>query len=214
MNITIKDKEIKLKKTFRSVIAYEQAMKEPFNPKTLTETIMYFYCVVIASDQSLEITYDEFIDWLDENETAFKEFTEWLVKVSDMESTTAKKESKEVDDKVVTYTELLQMVVIQFGVCSMEYFLDKMKPYELSIICESLHLRVKDSWEQTRMISYLIAQTNSKKKLKPNDIISFPWEKEKTVKKAEVKPLTLEDVETIKALALEREKKLKEKGII
>ena len=91
MNITIKDKEIKLKKTFRSVIAYEQAMKEPFNPKTLTETIMYFYCVVIASDQSLEITYDEFIDWLDENETAFKEFTEWLVKVSDIESTTAKK---------------------------------------------------------------------------------------------------------------------------
>ena len=106
------------------------------------------------------------------------------------------------------------MVVIQFGVCSMEYFLDKMKPYELSIICESLHLRVKDSWEQTRMICYLIAQTNSKKKLKPNDIISFPWEKEKTVKKAEVKQLTLEDVETIKALALEREKKLKEKGII
>ena len=90
MNITIKDKEIKLKKTFRSVIAYEQATQKPFNPKTISETIMYFYCVVIASTD-IEISYDDFIDWLDENETAVKEFTEWLVKVSDIESTTAKK---------------------------------------------------------------------------------------------------------------------------
>lgn len=93
MNITINDKEIKLKKTFRSVIAYEQAMKTSFNPTTISETIMYFYCVVIASDTSIELTYDEFINWLDENPTAIKEFTEWLIKVNEIENTTAKKKS-------------------------------------------------------------------------------------------------------------------------
>ena len=36
----------------------------------------------------------------------------------------------------------------------------------------------KDSWEQTRLISYIIAQGNSTKKLNMTDILSFPWEKE------------------------------------
>lgn len=38
------------------------------------------------------------------------------------------------------------------------------------------YYRHKEEWEQTRLISYLIAQTNSKKKLKLQDIIKFQWE--------------------------------------
>ena len=93
MEITIKDKTIKLKKTFRSLIAYEAAMQKPFNPTTITESIMYFYCVIIASDQELELTYDEFMDWLDNTPTALQEFTQWLIRQSEIESTTAKKKS-------------------------------------------------------------------------------------------------------------------------
>lgn len=87
-----------------------------------------------------------------------------------------------------------------------------MKPYELDIICDSLHLRTKDSWEQARMIAFVMAQANSKKKLKPTDIIKFAWEKEK--EKKETARITSEDMEEIKKVALLREKKLKEKGII
>ena len=93
MEIIINDKTIKLKKTFRSVIAYEQAMKKAFNPTTISETIMYFYCVVIASDTNIELTYDDFINWLDDNPTAIKDFTEWLIKVNDIDNTTAKKKA-------------------------------------------------------------------------------------------------------------------------
>ena len=102
------------------------------------------------------------------------------------------------------------MVCVQFGVVSIDYFLDKMKPYELDIICDSLHLRTKDSWEQARMIAFIMAQANSKKKLKPTDIIKFAWEKETK----ETAKITSEDVEEMKRVALLREKKLKEKGII
>lgn len=38
------------------------------------------------------------------------------------------------------------------------------------------YYRHKEQWEQTRLISYLIAQTNSRKKLKLQDIIKFQWE--------------------------------------
>ena len=106
-------------------------------------------------------------------------------------------------------------MVVQYGIVQMDYFLDKMKPYELSVICESLHLRTKDSWEQARMVAYMTAQVNSKKKLKPTDIIEFAWEQKHTKhQQKDNTPITLEDVERIKAVALEREKLYKEKGII
>lgn len=90
-----------------------------------------------------------------------------------------------------------------------------MKPYELSIICESLHLRHKDSWEQARLIAYVTAQANSTKKLKPSDIIKFGWEQtEDKQDSTQSNSITLEEFERIKAMALQREQKLKDKGII
>ena len=65
------------------------------------------------------------------------------------------------------------------------------------------------------MMAYVTAQVNSKKRLKPTDIIKFAWEKQKENTNTKlVKPLTVSDVEQIKAMALQREKELKEKGII
>lgn len=65
------------------------------------------------------------------------------------------------------------------------------------------------------MMAYVTAQVNSKKRLKPTDIIKFAWEKQKENTNTKlVKPLTVSDVEQIKAMALQREKVLKEKGII
>ena len=93
MEITIKNKTITLKRTFRSLIAYESATGKAFNPKTVTESIMYFYCVIIASDMELELTYDEFMDWLDENPTALQEFTQWLIEQSEIESKLTKKKT-------------------------------------------------------------------------------------------------------------------------
>lgn len=93
MNITINNKKVELKKTFRSVIAYEQAMKQVFNPTTLSEVIMYFYCVIIASDTELEVTYDDFLNWLDDNPNSLKDFTEWLKMMNEIDNTVAKKKT-------------------------------------------------------------------------------------------------------------------------
>ena len=90
-----------------------------------------------------------------------------------------------------------------------------MKPYELSIICDSLHLRHKDSWEQARLIAYVTAQANSTKKLKPSNMIKFGWEQtEDKQDSTQSNSITLEEFERIKAMALQREQKLKDKGII
>lgn len=53
-----------------------------------------------------------------------------------------------------------------------------MQMYEVRAILKYEYLANKDSWEQARLISYLIAQTNSRKKLKLTDITKFYWEDE------------------------------------
>lgn len=51
--------------------------------------------------------------------------------------------------------------------------------YELPVLLENIHKRKKDEWEQTRFISYLIAQTNSAKKMLPTDLLKFSWDEDK-----------------------------------
>lgn len=94
MTININDTDVTLKRTFRSVIAFEQATGKGFNPQTVSDTILYFYCVLIASDTDLTVTYDDFITWLDSHETALNEFTAWLNKTAEQDSTLSKKKSK------------------------------------------------------------------------------------------------------------------------
>lgn len=61
-----------------------------------------------------------------------------------------------------------------------------------------------------------MAQANSKKKLRPTDIVRFGWEKDRDTPTAEkdIREYTVADIEAIKTAALAREKKLKEQGII
>lgn len=53
-----------------------------------------------------------------------------------------------------------------------------MELYEVKAIMDYQYLAYKEGWEQARLIAFVIAQTNSKKKLKLNDIIKFHWESE------------------------------------
>ena len=54
--------------------------------------------------------------------------------------------------------------------------MDDMRFYELSPILKNMNVSVKNDWEIARQISYIIAQTQSTKKIKPSDIMHFPWD--------------------------------------
>lgn len=70
-----------------------------------------------------------------------------------------------------------------------------MQPYELSILLDNIEYSLKASWEQTRFQTYIQAQTQSTKKLKPTDLISFSWDKEEEKKNTSI---SNEDVERLK----------------
>lgn len=75
--------------------------------------------------------------------------------------------------------------------------------YEISTLLSNSYLKVKDNWEQARFIAYLIAQTNSKKKLKVTDIITFGWEDKQEHKKS----ISNSEIERLRNRAKQIEKK-------
>lgn len=80
MTITILDKEVTLKYTFRSLLIYESIQHKSFNPESLTDLMVYIYSTILASDKSLDLDFDYFLEWMDENPSTLTEFSEWLQK--------------------------------------------------------------------------------------------------------------------------------------
>lgn len=59
-----------------------------------------------------------------------------------------------------------------------DYVLDRMEMYEVRNVFKYQYYSIKENWEQARLITYMIAQANSSKSLKIQDIVTFPWENE------------------------------------
>lgn len=74
--------------------------------------------------------------------------------------------------------DVYSIVVVEGGIDA-EYFLDRMQSYELDAIINGIENKQRPSWEQTRMIMYMIAQCNSTKSLNPIDILKFNWDEVK-----------------------------------
>lgn len=91
------------------------------------------------------------------------------------------------------------------GGISPDYFLDKMTFVEVRHFLDGLARRNRESWEQTRIVGYIIAQANSSKTLNQTDILSFPWDEENEKEKATT--VSDEDVKRLRALAKQYESK-------
>ena len=70
----------------------------------------------------------------------------------------------------------MRVVVFEFRVVPIEYFLDEMQEYEVSLIVDNLKYLDRNNWEQTRFQVYANAQMNTKKHLKETDIMKLPWD--------------------------------------
>lgn len=80
-------------------------------------------------------------------------------------------------EKPISIHKLYERVV-GIGGISPSYFLDRMTFGEVEMFLTGFNLRNREAWEQTRIIGYIIAQSNSTKKLEQTDILRFPWDEE------------------------------------
>lgn len=56
--------------------------------------------------------------------------------------------------------------------------MDTLQEYEIEPIVQNLEYNEEGDWSRTRFLAYCNLQKSSTKKIKPTDLITFPWEKE------------------------------------
>lgn len=175
--MTIKGQDYKLKYTLRALFIYEQITGKAFELKTITDEYLFFYCILMANNPDSSLTFDELIDAIDEDMSIMLEFQNLLKKELEKQQLfiTNNTDAK----KALTTKEIYSTLVIEGGL-DPEYVLDKMQMYELEPLISNLHKKDRNSWEQARMVAYVIAQCNSTKKLKPTDIMQFSWDDDTT----------------------------------
>ena len=56
--------------------------------------------------------------------------------------------------------------------------MDSLQEYEIEPILEGISTYERGDWERTRFLAYCNLQKSSSKRISPQDLITFPWEKE------------------------------------
>jgi hypothetical protein len=81
--IKIGDQEYLLKMSIRTMMRFETLSGHSIGEiKTLEDAIMLFYCS--AKSGGLDVTYDQFVDLIDDKLDCLKEFSDWAM-VGDVE---------------------------------------------------------------------------------------------------------------------------------
>ena len=79
MKIHILGRDIELKATFRTYIIFENITGKSFQqPSTLADVLTFFYATILGSAKTTDISFDDFLDFIDENPNIVTEFSEWV----------------------------------------------------------------------------------------------------------------------------------------
>lgn len=83
MNIQILGRDIELKATFRAYIIFENITGKSFQQlNTLADVLTFFYATILGSAKITDISFDDFLDFIDENPTVVTQFSEWMTGVN------------------------------------------------------------------------------------------------------------------------------------
>lgn len=74
--------------------------------------------------------------------------------------------------------------------------MDEMKDYEVYLLLDNIQYSEKNDWERSRFESYVVAQVNIKKKIKPTDLVKFSWDNDINEKSST--EISTQDIERLK----------------
>jgi len=92
MIIRFGNREYELKYTIRAFMYWEQMMSKPFDVKTLTDAYVLFYCFLLASNKPFDVSFEQFMDMLDDNHAAISVFNNWFAEQSALQAQTTNPE--------------------------------------------------------------------------------------------------------------------------
>lgn len=71
---------------------------------------------------------------------------------------------------------MFRVICFEYRVCTIEYFMDELEQWELNTIVENIQYLDRNQREIDRYKLYVSIQSNSKKKIKPEEVIRLPWD--------------------------------------
>lgn len=74
----LNNKEYKIKVTLRAMVIFEQIASKPFEISNTLDQFVYFYSLLLANNPECNMTFDDFLDSLDEDPNALMEFKKIL----------------------------------------------------------------------------------------------------------------------------------------
>ena len=83
--IDIKGEAYKVKPTLRAMFIFEQISRKPFKIENMLDNYIYFYSLVLANNPDKVISWDTFIDALDEDPTIYEQLNNILLENSKIE---------------------------------------------------------------------------------------------------------------------------------
>ncbi len=79
-NINLSGKELDIKLSFRSLMTYERLSGKNYTQiQSLEDTLIYMYSCIISTNKDIKLTFDEFVDNIDECPEVLEEFLSALV---------------------------------------------------------------------------------------------------------------------------------------
>jgi hypothetical protein len=94
--VKIADVEYKVKKTYASLLKFEEITGRGINEmrENVTDLLTLFYCILAAGNINFHYTFDEFIAVIDENEDAVDMFNNYLLEQASPKEVSKKKVTK------------------------------------------------------------------------------------------------------------------------
>ena len=84
--ILINNQEYKIKYGIRSMLIAEQITQKPFSLDNMNEQLVFLYACLLAADNELTMTYEEFLDAVDEDMSIIIRFGQYLAEQQKKES--------------------------------------------------------------------------------------------------------------------------------
>jgi hypothetical protein len=79
----IQGKEYKIKVTLRAMMIFEQITGKAFEVKNTMDEMLYFYSILLANNPDCNISFESFINELDDNPKLITEFKDLLLEYTD-----------------------------------------------------------------------------------------------------------------------------------
>lgn len=174
MKVTIKDKEYDIRFSLRVLFKYEEVCGHPFEGKRLQELYMLMHCALLALNEDYTLTFDELIDYCDDDKSVFETFQ--LVLNDSQKRDQGKKKRGNVD-KPVSVVSLYEEIVGRGGV-SPAYFFDCMTFSECAIFLRGMRRKERTELERVRLLMWSVFQSQSRRRLDVEDVLRLDDERE------------------------------------